>query len=705
MFRTSLSKYGLILGTLIMSTGLLSAPAKADAFATCPSKAFLVQQSVAKLYGVNLVTGQYSLLSDDLGTNNKINGVGFSFHDNYIYGWGYEWGTLVRIGDEYQATPINITNNPGGNFYVGDVALSENSYFFYKKGSGLYKVPLDEQDANYLVAEKVASASALSLTIFDLAFHPDNSFAYSVDNKGRLHKIDVVSGTSEQLGNVGQSGTFGAVYFDVDGNFYISRNSDGHVFIIDVDAAAPQAELFAYGPSSSNNDGARCATAPIVDDSVAPTVDYGDAPDSYRTLLASNGARHSIGGNFLGTRVDGEHNAHLYPASDDATGSNDDDGVVFITPLIGGMSGLLQVTATGGGYVNIWVDFDQDGTFAENEKLLTDHYLYDSSETFIVEAPFEAVPGYTWARARLSVEPGIVAYGGVTDGEVEDYRVYVTNPNLSQIKHNTYFIAFEDNWPEMGDYDMNDVVVKQDSSLLVSGTNEVHQLEITGEMMAYGAAYANGFAIQIDNVAPSTVNQALVRFEINGVAQTTSLVETGTDSLVLMISDNLSDYFSARSGCSFYKTQSGCNNSEQMKFSLQVPFITPIAYATFPQAPFNPFVFAKPATYHGDSFYHPGRSMEIHLKNKMPTSKMDTGYFGLASDRSDLATGHTFQTETGLPWALAINPGSSQNWRHPLEKVDLLEAYPMFRDYVTSSGASSSDWYLESKAKSANVYK
>ena len=705
MLSSSLFSRLLILGLLVLSCGLFSSNSRAGAFATCPSKAFLVQQGTAQLYGVNLVTGQYALLSGDLGTTNKINGVGFSFHDNYIYGWGYEWGTLVRIGDDYQATPVTIENNPGGNFYVGDVALSENSYFFYKKGNGLYKIPLDEQHSNYLVAEKVASGNALPLTIFDLAFHPDNSFAYSVDNKGRLHKIDASAGTSEMLGNVGQSGTFGAVYFDVDGNFYISRNSDGHVFIIDVDAQSPQAELFAYGPSSSNNDGARCATAPIVDDSVAPTVDYGDAPDSYRTLLASNGARHSVGSNFLGARVDAEHNAQLYPASDDTSGVNDDDGVVFITPLVAGMSGLLQVTATGGGYINIWVDFDQDGTFAENEKLLTDHYLYDSTETLLVETPFEAVAGYTWARARLTTEPGIIAYGGVTDGEVEDYRVYVTNPNLSQIKHNTYFIAFEDNWPEMGDYDMNDVVVKQESSILLSQNNEIHQLEITGEMMAYGAAYANGFAIQIDNVSPSTVNQALVRFEINGVAQSASLVEAGTDSLVLMISDNLGDYFSAKSGCSFYKTQSGCRNGEQMKFSLQVPFVTPIAYSAFPQAPFNPFIFAKPATYHGDSFFHPGRSMEIHLKNKMPTSKMDTGYFGLASDRTDLAAGYTFQTEAGLPWALAINPGSSQNWRHPLEKVDLLEAYPMFRDYVSSSGASSGDWYMESKANSVNVYK
>ncbi|NMP32090.1 LruC domain-containing protein [Thalassotalea sp. M1531] len=699
MLKVTLSAFFLI---FLVNSGIQSA--HSASFSSCPSKAFLVQQNVAQLYGVNLVTGQYSLLSGNLGTSSKINAVGFNFHDNYIYGWGHEWGTIVRIGDDFQAQPLEIDSNPGTNFFVGDIALSENSYFVYKKNVGLFKISLDENSSDYLVARMIGSQDSLSISIYDFAFHPENSFAYSVDNRGGLHKIDVNNGSSENLGNVGQAGTFGAVYFDVEGNFYISRNNDGGIFIIDVKAQTPEAEFFAYGPSSNNNDGARCATAPIVDESVSPTVDYGDAPDSYRTSLENNGARHSVGSNYLGSKVDAEYNAQMYPSSDENSGENDDDGVVFITPLISGMGSLIQVSTTGGGYVNVWVDFDQNGEFSIEEKLVTDYFMYNSSEIFLVDTPIEALTGYTWARVRLSIEPGIIAYGGVTDGEVEDYRIYVTNSGLSQLKHNTYFIAFEDNWPEMGDYDMNDVVIKQKSSLLISQENEVNQLEISGELTAYGAAYANGYAIQIDGVSPSAANTGLIKFEINGVVQETSLVESGTDSLVLMISNDLSTYFSATNGCSYYQTQVGCASLSRMKFSLKVPFNTPIPLGTFPSAPFNPFIFAKPNTYHGDSFYQPGRSMEIHLKNKVPTSKMDSGYFGLASDRSDLGSGYTYQTENGLPWALAINPGKAENWRHPLEKVDLLKAYPMFQEYVETSGSKSVDWYLTSKATSSNVY-
>ena len=165
------------LASLFAFVILLPSHINASPFESCPSKAFLMQQSIAQLYGVNLVTGDYSLIASDLGTTNKINAVGFNFHDNYIYGWGYEWGTLVRIGGDYQAAPLTLIDNPGVNFYVGDIALNENSYYFYRKGIdyGLYKVSLDEQATEYLKSIKVIDGQALSLNIYDFAFHPDSN--------------------------------------------------------------------------------------------------------------------------------------------------------------------------------------------------------------------------------------------------------------------------------------------------------------------------------------------------------------------------------------------------------------------------------------------------------------------------------------------------------------------------------------------------
>jgi len=659
-----------------------------------------MQQQVAQLYGVNLVTGNYSLLSSDLGTNDKINAVGFNFHDNYIYGWGYEWGTLVRIGNDFQATPMALTDNPGANFYVGDVALNENSYYFYRKGSsyGLYKVSLDEQSPDYLHARKVIDGQTLSLTIYDFAFHPSNNLLYTVDKNGELYQVNVDNGSSISLGNVGEIGTFGAVYFDIDGNLYISRNTDGHVFIIDVADSNPTATFFAYGPSASQNDGARCAIAPIVDESIAATADYGDAPDSYGTTLFSNGARHAVSDNYLGSSVTTEHNANVYPKTDV------DDGIVFITPLLAGSDSLIQVQATGAGYLNVWGDWNRDGIFSQDEKLISDKYMADSTEVFLVNTPLSALNGFTWTRARFSSVASIVASGGVSDGEVEDYRVLVTNAGNSQIQDTPYYIAFEDNWPEKGDYDLNDVVILQESSLLLTETYQVKQIEFHGELKALGASYHNGFAIQLDNILPSNVDASLVRFEINGVLQESSAIEEGTQYLVIQITDDLRSHIQLTQACDYYKTAQNCTNTSQMTFSVTVPFITPIALDQFPEAPYNPFIFAQDSTYHGDLFFHPGRALEIHLKNKIPTSKADQSMFGIADDNTQVSSNYLYQTSNGLPWALAINPGSQEEWKHPSEMVDILQAYPEFQEFVESNGNKATNWFSQSNANTSKLY-
>ncbi len=680
---------------IIFHVSLNAAP-----FESCPSKAFLMQQQVAQLYGVNLVTGDYSLLSDNLGTNDKINAIGFNFHDNYIYGWGYEWGTLVRIGSDYQATPITLGNNPGINFFVGDVALNENSYYFYKKGSnyGLYKVSLDEQSNEYLQVIKVIDGQALAVTIFDFAFHPENNFAYTVDKNGQLYQINVNDGALVTLGNIGEQGTFGAVYFDVEGNFYISRNSDGYVFIIDIENQNPQAMFFAYGPSASQNDGARCAVAPVIDESVPATTDYGDAPDSYGTTLFSNGARHAISDIYLGSNITTEHNAKVYPKADQ------DDGIVFITPLLAGSDSLIQVQTTGSGYLNIWGDWNRDGQFSHSEKLIYDKYMTGSTEVFLVNTPLSALNGFTWVRARFTSIASIVANGGVPDGEVEDYRIIVNNLGNSQIQDTPYYLAFEDRWPEQGDYDMNDVVILQESSLLLTDDFKIKQIEFHGELKALGASYHNGFAIQLDNIMPSNVNTDLVRFEINGVLQENSAVEEDTQYLVIKITDDLRSHIQLTQACDYYKTESNCGNTSQMTFNVTIPFNNPIELEQFPEAPYNPFIFAQNSTYHGDLFFHPGRPLEIHLKNKMPTSKADSTMFGVADDKTQQSANYLYQTSNGLPWALAINPGSQEEWKHPSEMVDILQAYPDFQDFVESNGNKATSWFSQSNAINTKLY-
>ena len=102
--------------------------------------------------------------------------------------------------------------------------------------------------------------------------------------------------------------------------------------------------------------------------------DFGDAPDSpYPTLLASDGARHLATGPRLGTgrdtEVDGQPTAGAL--GDDNNGVPDDeDGVSFASPLIvsqsAGKTGSVTVDASAAAKLDAWIDFNQDGDWADS---------------------------------------------------------------------------------------------------------------------------------------------------------------------------------------------------------------------------------------------------------------------------------------------------------------------------------------------------
>lgn len=71
----------------LVAVAALCSPAFGNSFAACPNEAFLVQDQPAKLYGVDLSTGSYTQLAEDMGTVGKLNAMSFSFHDRFLYAW------------------------------------------------------------------------------------------------------------------------------------------------------------------------------------------------------------------------------------------------------------------------------------------------------------------------------------------------------------------------------------------------------------------------------------------------------------------------------------------------------------------------------------------------------------------------------------------------------------------------------------------
>jgi uncharacterized repeat protein (TIGR01451 family) len=161
------------------------------------------------------------------------------------------------------------------------------------------------------------------------------------------------------------------------------------------------------------------------------TNDFGDAPDSYGTREASDGARHAIGGPTLGTvaepDVDGQPGNDA--TRDDRDGIDDEDGVVFASPLVEGEIAEFVVSASAPARLDAWVDFDGDATFDHPaEQILASRSLLAGDNMLQFVIPATAQPGRTFARFRASTAGGLLPTGLAPDGEVEDYAVEIQQP-------------------------------------------------------------------------------------------------------------------------------------------------------------------------------------------------------------------------------------------------------------------------------------
>lgn len=164
-----------------------------------------------------------------------------------------------------------------------------------------------------------------------------------------------------------------------------------------------------------------------------PTHDFGDAPDSYRTTLASDGARHANDpALYFGAARDLEPDGQPSPfgLADDLAGSSDDeDGVTGWPILTPGSNATITITVVGSGRVDAWFDFDIDGSFLEpGDRVLTGMQFNSETRTVTIPVPITAKAGGTFARFRLSRLGVNLPFGSAPNGEVEDYPIVILAP-------------------------------------------------------------------------------------------------------------------------------------------------------------------------------------------------------------------------------------------------------------------------------------
>jgi hypothetical protein len=163
--------------------------------------------------------------------------------------------------------------------------------------------------------------------------------------------------------------------------------------------------------------------------------DWGDAGDPpYPTYALNNGPRHQIGQLYLGNLIDGETNGQPTPDAmgDDLNGVDDEDGVVYTSPVKPGNPATVDVVASQPGLLDAWIDFDNNGSFADpGEQIFAAQPLNAGLNNLTFNVP-AAIAINTTTTSRFRVSPGGgLSYDGVRPdglvplGEVEDHTVFL----------------------------------------------------------------------------------------------------------------------------------------------------------------------------------------------------------------------------------------------------------------------------------------
>lgn len=208
-------------------------------------------------------------------------------------------------------------------------------------------------------------------------------------------------------------------------------------------------------------------------------------------------------------------------------------------------------------------------------------------------------------------------------------------------------LAFEDIWPDGGDYDMNDVIVEYHREVTFNAKNQVSKIVDTFHPVHDGALYANAFAYQIDKAQLGNISSAM-----QGVQ-----TEPATSSIIVCpnVKQSIDKVYAITRDFT-----SGAFNKNDLK-------------------PYNPYIIVK---------YAAGQKSrtEVHLPKYEATSFADLSLIGTGKDA------YYIDKEGAYPFAIDI---PILDFIPVTEKYSIDTEYPKFKDWADSKGAKYTDWYIE----------
>lgn len=261
----------------------------------------------------------------------------------------------------------------------------------------------------------------------------------------------------------------------------------------------------------------------------------------------------------------------------------------------------------------------------------------------------------------------IVSFEDACDDEDYDDLLFALNPSnifteLAKVEQNktttSGVYAFEDMWPERGDYDMNDVMVDCKHQMEFSGGNvkkEIYRL---------------------------TTYQNVVK-EVSGLALR---LKTNVEPKSIVMKKGSSNCTFKKEGDCYYLT-------DNIESEINTTYTFEITYTNAQElknlVEIEPFIYG----------IRDGKNWEVHLPGHAPTSKMDMSFFGTYDDSSDLAAGRYYVRNSIYPFAFYLEGSSADDFLDTILKLlhegkAIDNFYPDFLKWSRSKGEEAKDWYL-----------
>ena len=245
--------------------------------------------------------------------------------------------------------------------------------------------------------------------------------------------------------------------------------------------------------------------------------------------------------------------------------------------------------------------------------------------------------------------------------------VFAPLPEIANKKSSTTGVyAFEDLWPNKGDYDLNDAIV-----------NAKHEKEFNdkGKIIKetfYLTTYQN--YVELTNGLALTLN---TKKEPSSIAM--KKVASG--------STEAEEVSFTKDGNVYYLTED-FNGELGTTYILELTYTNPLE-SSADLASIQPFIYRSEGN----------QNWEVHIPMEAPTTKMNTSYFGKGDDRSNPSDGSYFVRQGNYPFGFYLKNADISAFEETIlkrenESISIDKFFPGFLDWSISGGTTNQDWYL-----------